>query len=225
MNKSDFLNQVCKQIVYVFDEKAVREELEQHLDDSIEDLMTEGLTYEEAEVQAVLQMGNPVEIGKELNKEHEPLLGYILILLKLVVIALIMPLIVALFSLGMDFIEMSKKVVVENAVNVYAIHREIDTKSYRICIDYICEMEDGHYLVTYRSWRKLSYNRENSLNETIRLESANGNGMYGGMELYEKSFWGQWGFQEIIGDNHETIYVRALDGQKIEIELEEYYNE
>ena len=51
MNRQDFLKQVSKEIHFIFDRKSIEKELNEHLDDSITDLMEEGLSREEAESQ------------------------------------------------------------------------------------------------------------------------------------------------------------------------------
>ena len=59
------------------DRKAVRAELEEHLEDKAMDLrrIFPELTEEEAWERAVSEMGDPMEIGKELARLHRPWLG------------------------------------------------------------------------------------------------------------------------------------------------------
>lgn len=78
MNKQEFLENIRKQIHFVFDRDSIEQEFNQHIEDSIADLISEGYSKEEAERIAVERMGNPIEIGKQLNEEHHPLLGYLL---------------------------------------------------------------------------------------------------------------------------------------------------
>ena len=61
------------------DRKEVRRELEEHLEDKALDLQRifPGLTEAEAKERAASDMGDPVEIGKELAKIHRPWLGYL----------------------------------------------------------------------------------------------------------------------------------------------------
>ena len=61
------------------DRKEVRAELEAHLEDKALDFQRifPGLTEAEARERAVSEMGDPMEIGKELAKVHKPWLGYI----------------------------------------------------------------------------------------------------------------------------------------------------
>ena len=61
------------------DREAVRAELEAHLEDKTADLVRifPDLGRQEAERQAVEQMGDAEEIGKELARIHKPWLGYL----------------------------------------------------------------------------------------------------------------------------------------------------
>ena len=61
------------------DRREVRAELSAHLEDKALDFQRifPGLTENEARERAVSEMGDPMEIGKELAKVHRPWLGYI----------------------------------------------------------------------------------------------------------------------------------------------------
>ena len=61
------------------DREAVERELREHIEDKTLDLMRifPDMTEEEARERALSQMGDPVEIGKELAKIHKPWLGYL----------------------------------------------------------------------------------------------------------------------------------------------------
>jgi len=66
-------------IAFIPDRKAVRAELEEHLEDKALDLQRifPDLTAEEAKERAASEMGDPAEIGKELAQLHRPWLGYL----------------------------------------------------------------------------------------------------------------------------------------------------
>ena len=52
--------------------ESVRREIEQHLDEQIGEYLMEGMEPEEAEKEAVKQMGDPVETGISLDRIHRP---------------------------------------------------------------------------------------------------------------------------------------------------------
>lgn len=88
--KKKFVQLVLKEITFIFDYAAIEEELLQHIEDRKADFLKEGLKEEEAEEKAVERMGNPTELGKELNKEHKPLLGSIWLFTNVVTVIVVL---------------------------------------------------------------------------------------------------------------------------------------
>ena len=72
MDIKNFLDTVKNEIKYEPIRKNIEEELKSHIEDAKDDLMSKGLEENEAEEKAVEAMGNPVDIGKKLNKIHRP---------------------------------------------------------------------------------------------------------------------------------------------------------
>lgn len=54
----------------------VTKELEDHIEDQKCDYMTEGMEPSEAEEAAVLEMGDPVEVGIEMDRIHRPKMAW-----------------------------------------------------------------------------------------------------------------------------------------------------
>ena len=54
----------------------VTKELEDHIEDQKCDYMTEGMEPSEAEEAAVLEMGDPVEVGIEMDQIHRPKMAW-----------------------------------------------------------------------------------------------------------------------------------------------------
>ena len=67
-----FCNQVCKSIRWPPAQRLAREELTAHLEDHAAALEEQGVPPEEAAIQAVEAMGDPKEIGQQLNRCHSP---------------------------------------------------------------------------------------------------------------------------------------------------------
>ena len=78
-NVERWLNLAVGDIRFKPDREAVRQELQEQLEDKILDLMRifPDMTRLEAETMALSQMGDAVEIGRELAKIHKPWWGYI----------------------------------------------------------------------------------------------------------------------------------------------------
>ncbi len=89
MKRDDYLLLITKQIVFIYDRNTIKSEINNHIDDSIEELILEGYNLEEAEAIAIKQMGDPIQLGKELNKIHNPIIGYLYILTKYCMIILL----------------------------------------------------------------------------------------------------------------------------------------
>ena len=84
-----FIDKVLSHVKFKFDHEAIREELEEHMEDMLEDFKEEGMDSKEAMASVVLHMGDPDEIGEQLNKAHKPLLGTIWLLSKTAAIIMI----------------------------------------------------------------------------------------------------------------------------------------
>ena len=72
MNSNEFCDQVLKQVRHAtMDEKqSIRQELLDHIEDHANALKEAGYTQEEASSCALSAMGNPEEIGRDLNKQY-----------------------------------------------------------------------------------------------------------------------------------------------------------
>jgi len=83
---NEFLNSVCEQIKYKPIRNTIAEELKDHIEDKKEELIEMGQNEEEAEKNAVEQMGDAEIIGKELNKVHRPRLDWKLLIILVVLL-------------------------------------------------------------------------------------------------------------------------------------------
>ena len=88
-------------IAFIPDRKAVRAELEEHLEDKALDLQRifPEMTAKEARERAAADMGDPVEIGTELAQLHRPWLGYFWRVSQLLLAAVVIGLAVLLSDL------------------------------------------------------------------------------------------------------------------------------
>ena len=155
MKREEFLQLITKQIQYVFDRKDIEEELNQHIEDSILDMVDDGIQYLEAEKIAIQQIGNPIEIGKELNKEHHPLVGYLLLLSRAILCLLVIPSIIFGCSLIYDMYYHLTPTTIRGGTTIIKIQEVVEIPTHRIMIDNVCYKDDMYYL-TYRSFTKFS---------------------------------------------------------------------
>ena len=68
------------------DRDRIWDELIAHIEDRTEDMKSRGYTEEEAETRAVAAMGDPAEVGKQLNAVHKPWLGWLWVASKVILI-------------------------------------------------------------------------------------------------------------------------------------------
>lgn len=59
----------------------IAEEIRDHIESQIADNLSEGMTYEEAEKNAVTDMGDPVEVGISLDRIHKPKIAWKLLVI------------------------------------------------------------------------------------------------------------------------------------------------
>ena len=76
-DKEKFLAEVLNQIKFKYDRYDIRMELESHIQDKTEYYSELGYDMDKAEEMSVNDMGDAKAIGKELNKEHNPFIGWI----------------------------------------------------------------------------------------------------------------------------------------------------
>ncbi len=81
--KELFLMEVLRNIKSREAQEYIEKELNYHLNRSKSELISKGLSQDTAEEQAVKQMGNPSELGQQLNKLHRPKVDWMLLVLLL----------------------------------------------------------------------------------------------------------------------------------------------
>lgn len=79
----DFIETVLGQIRYKKAHRVIQEELQSHIQELTEDYISEGMAEKEAMDRAVLQMGDPVKIGRQLHKTHKPKTEWSIVILLL----------------------------------------------------------------------------------------------------------------------------------------------
>lgn len=79
MNMHSYLEIVSEQIRCRRAKQMIQEELEGHIEDQKLDYMADGMNADEAEEEAVRQMGDPVETGMELDRIHRPRMDWKLV--------------------------------------------------------------------------------------------------------------------------------------------------
>jgi hypothetical protein len=118
---NNFLNTIISYIKFPFDRNDIWNELENHMLDKIEYYTNEGYNKEEAEEKTINDMGDAKEIGERLNKEHNPIIGWLWKITNLLVIFFVA---ISVISYGSIFVSMfSDKPIneIDNSNIVYKI--------------------------------------------------------------------------------------------------------
>lgn len=225
MNRQEYIKQVRKEVHFVFDREAIENELQHHLEDSIWDLMEEGFSREEAEVQAVAQMGDPVEVGKELNEEHHPVLGYLWMLSNMLLIV-ILPFVALAIGSGLwGSFQMLTPTKIEESVEMYPIKMDLEIPTHWVKLDNICVDDYGQHRLTYRAWRKLSYSRAGWSSDLFYLENDSGSYLPTGV-IESNNLLGCYGAKDFEWPEDGILQLKLKGSDEIiEIDLEEYCDE
>lgn len=73
----DWMAEVLDCVRFQPDRHAIRQELEAHYEDHVKDLERIGYDHALAQERALGAMGDPVEVGRALDKVHKPWLGWL----------------------------------------------------------------------------------------------------------------------------------------------------
>lgn len=93
----EFLEETLSYVKFVLDRYEIRLELRDHMMDKFDYYMESGSDVEEAEKLTIKDMGDPKEIGVELNKQHNPIIGWIWRLSRIAVILFV---VINIFTVG-----------------------------------------------------------------------------------------------------------------------------
>lgn len=157
MNKEEYLNIVRKEIKYIFDLDAIEKELNEHIQDSILDLVSDGYSYEDAEIQAVNQMGDPKELGKQLNKEHHPFIGYLYSFTQVIIYLMIVPLLINGAYLIYNLSEIMFEHKTDNYVEIIELDYKVELAGHTFVLDNVCIDDKGEATLNYRSFVDFTY--------------------------------------------------------------------
>lgn len=224
MNRQEYLKSVRKEIHYIFDRGAVERELSQHIEESIEELHEEGLTWEEAEIQAVNQMGSAKEVGQMLNQVHKPVLGYLWMLSNVLLVIVAIPTVYMLLMLGWGYTKMLTPTYLANSTAAYSLAIELEVPTHKVVVDAICVDDSGNYAITYRAWTNYRYSRAGWSSEFFYLENSAGESIEAG-GWNRTSYIGRYGYMDFVKPEDGIVCLVCSNGETIVIDMEEYCDE
>ena len=72
MNRDQYLDEICSQIRFKEVHPQIRQELVSHFDEIVNECVARGATQELAESEALRRLGDPINVGRQLDKSHRP---------------------------------------------------------------------------------------------------------------------------------------------------------
>jgi hypothetical protein len=171
-----FLEDVLSYIKFPFVKDNIKFELESHILEKINYYIEQGYDSEKAEELSINDMGNPKEIGIQLNKEHNPFLGWLLRITNgMVVLFIILSALFIIPILGVSLFSKSpiKDIPKENIV-------------YKIDIDEKVKIDD-----TVIRFTNVVYDKNGDMNIFY--------------ECYDTKFWGMGWSLDAIGNVMDNL--------------------
>lgn len=86
---NSYIKQVLKHVKFFVDHRSIKRELRSHINDLIEEHNWQSLSNDELNNRIMEEMGNPDDIGKELNKIHHPIIGYVWVITSAIFIVIL----------------------------------------------------------------------------------------------------------------------------------------
>lgn len=122
-------------------------------------MQEEGLTLEQAQAEAAARMGDPQAVGRELNRIHHPLLGWLwLITMSCAAIAGIV-FVYLLLTAGWNEIQYLLPMTPEHAEKIATVNEKIELAGHTVTLDALWKSDEGELILTYHIRNKLSYSR------------------------------------------------------------------
>ena len=229
----NYIDAMLGEVKFRFDHREIRAEYEEHMEDKLEFLMDCGMDEESAAREVLAEMGEPRSLGKALNSIHNPLLGWVwLLITRMAALAAAAFIILMMWSIiipdlystitGQPLNRGQERTLIEKHGEIIFQH-EIDEKyeldKSWLRIKEIRRYEDGTVLVEYSQNGRLAGGRTGggNINLTRFIHDDKGNlpgetrGVGTGGALIRRSY------AEIDGVPEDAEYIvmdyKAISGQ------------
>ncbi len=151
-----YLKEVLSHVKFRYDHNPIYVELSNHMEDRYEDFISDGMDEEQGKRAVITCMGDADTLGEELNKVHSPVIGWIWLSLRNLLIILILINFFPVFSLiTTSFISVFETYKdKEDSPLVYTIDVGYKEKVYdtTYIIDKILYYEDNTMEIRYATW-------------------------------------------------------------------------
>lgn len=175
----EYLKQVLACVKFKYDHNAIYFELLNHMEDRYADFIAEGMEEEQAKKAVLLCMGDAATVGEALNLAHSPVVGWIWLCLKRVLLLSILLCLIPTGSLILSSVISlfdTYKSREESAL-VYTIDVDYREKVYdtTVIIDKVLYYEDETLEIRYATWI-------NPFSSSIKWNTSLGRTVYVGDE-------------------------------------------
>lgn len=212
-DRDEYLKEIIDQVKFFFDHESIEKELTVHLEERKEDYISEGYTEKKAEELTLTNFGDPVEIGKALNKEHNPLLGWLYylsnVLVGIMIFSIILP-------VGMSVLARnpSKNIPKDDILYRINVDEKVQLDDRSILFDEVIYEKNGDLSIVYRERSTTLMSLGSSASILGYIYDEKGNEYFGG---YGTSTGG------LFGKAIRTVTGFPKDAEKVIIEYD-FYN-
>ncbi|WDV47611.1 permease prefix domain 1-containing protein [Clostridiaceae bacterium M8S5] len=175
--KDSFISTVLSHVKFPSSRKKIQLELESHILDKIDYYVEQGYDEKEAEQMAVKDMGDANSIGKELNKEHNPILGWMCKITMYSIILLLIFIVIYLEGLLMPVIAPSPIDRISKSDIVYhiSVDKKVTIDDTVIKFTDLAYKKDGTLNLFYEYYDKSIRGIGWSTNVISKIKDDNGN--------------------------------------------------
>lgn len=153
----DFVDDIMSYVKFPFDREDISLEIKDHMIDKIEYYIEKGYDVEESEKLTIKDMGDPKKIGVELNKQHNPIIGWIWAISNTVVVLFIIINILLMVSIIFNYIISGNSVGIipkENIEYRIDLDERVQIDDRVIRFTNIVYEKDGKLNIFYRDYEK-----------------------------------------------------------------------
>ena len=177
-----YVKDILSHVKFKYDHKYIYSEIMEHMEDLYNNLVNEGIDENEAIKLTVEYMGDSEEIGKALNKEHNPFVGWIYRILKysamLLIFLNISTVFIFIFSSINNFVTVNENV--EKYGQKIEFIQEIDEKrkidNTYIFLDKIVRYDNGDIKILYLLFKNpFSYGTKFTNGDILKIYDENNN--------------------------------------------------
>lgn len=215
-DKESYLKEVLSQVKFSFDHEFIDIELRGHLEERVEEYISERYAPKEAEIMALENFGDPKEIGKALNKEHNPIVGWLLYVSNgLLLVACLYLLINILIPMGMSVFggDASKSILKEDILYTIEVGEKVKIDDRVIHIKELIYEKSGRMNIIYTDMDTKLFGRGWSFGQLGTITDEHGRQYFDGSSFASNG---------VISKGRRSLDDFPMDAEMLIIEYDNY---